>query len=664
MNINFKKDYLSLFPESPEDIGLNEITMRFDKSEEKKYQSDRMDNFLSKKRLAIVMGVIIFILFGLVDWILIPETKGIVWFLRFALIVPMFLAVFSISYVEKIKVHMQKLICGLVILMGLIHVISMAFLPGEIISKFHMSFIILILYSFIMMSPDFLYGSASTLTISLFYGLFVIYNENVLDSDKMLGLIVVILTASFGVIFIYYSEYVSRRIYKHLTKLTPMEKKVIAEKNKEIILLEKELAKKEDKLKKLQSSKSKEKKESILDSVSKKNKNDVKNKNKENLKLIETLKTEIEKLKDDIISKTNENKASELNTETFAGSDFEIEKRDKEISNLKNANSVLLKKLEDTDFGIRELEDKLLSKTAEVEQVKRNAMLLISEKTGKLNEDENIDLLSGGNKEIIAELETKNANLLKDAEGLMKENIFLKESKKLAIDEKSADDIKLMGRLGTFVSGTLVKKFGENIKFLDENINKLKDSVSREYLDKSKHKMEEALYMAGSVSYKFDLFRRSLEILNKVNEPILICKSLQNSIGQLASFFAGSNHMVDVSCKDNVLVRMNEESFRLIIQNLVLNSLLFAAKIETDALIEIKIREEKSKVILEYEDNGKEYPSYYVEILKLKKIDSSILSVNGIEIYLANEIIKRESGGNLSFAKKSGSNKIVMTFIK
>ncbi len=728
--MDIKKDYLSLFPEAPSELGLNEYYMRFDEASEEQYIFDRLETFLSKKRLSIAVGVIIFILFGLVDWVLLPYTKGMVWFLRFAIIVPLFLLAFSVSYLPKVKIHMAKVVSGLVMVMGLAHIVSMNFLPPDIISRFHMSFVILVVYSFIMMKTDFLYTSIATFSISLFYTIFIMMNDFIPHSDKLLGLIVVTFTALFGAFFVYYSEYLVRRNYVLENMKTSSSPSNVPKPkdNKTLKKIRDALDKSEANLKELKAEKEKHEKLVVKKDEDLKNANIEVKKAQEDLKKLQAEKNDL-KATIDKIKKSSQKTDGEVEwttdeiSEKLAALELENKQKDKQIGDLKAENFILMQDLKEanldpeTESRIQELERLLLEKTEELEAVRSSGTpnadfeidsetgskieeleALLSEKTAeiealKLEKEEGMNLeesktqeefdaqiaelkLESENKmealraeiklsaQRIEELESQNQQLHQDADKIRIENLALMDQRNVRIEEKSLDDIKLMGRIGTFVSTSLVKNFDESIKFLRKHSKDFRDPASKHYLNLTGQKTYENMYMSAGVSYKFDIFKHFLEPTGKVSDGIGLYKSLQNSIGKMAKFFEGTRHMVDVSCGDDVKVRLNNDSFRLIIQNLVMTSLLSASRLGLNAKIKINVKEENSKVILEYQDNGKPYPSYYREILKLDGIDSSILSVNGIEMYFSDAIINRECGGNLALSRDGENNKVIMTFIK
>lgn len=262
------------------------------------------------------------------------------------------------------------------------------------------------------------------------------------------------------------------------------------------------------------------------------------------------------------------------------------------------------------------------------------------------------------------ELETLNKNLMADIDRAMAENKGLKDLEKVRIEEKSLDDIRLMGRMGAFASSSMIKNVVESLNYFDDKDAEFKSACSLQYINNMNSKLRENLYIAGAIKYRFDLFRLYLEDKREGEFKSDVSSSIQRSFSQLSRFFEGTGHFVDVTCKDGLFVRMGEESLDLIFQNLVLTSLSTAARAGENAHILISVSDQKSRVVIEYQDEAKNCIDYYKEVLKLKDVNSNIVSVSGLEIFFIRELIKRYTGGEVQIETGNASNKLVMSFVK
>ncbi len=694
-----KKDFLTLFTESPSSLGIDEFKMKFSGSEtEEEYLKETTPHFLSHRRVSIIIGVIIFLIFGAVDYLLFPRLKGLIWFIRFAVVIPTFLIVFSLSYLEKFKPYFRKAIPILVIIISFAHLFSLRYIPFEATSSFYSGYILLIIYSFILMRSGFINGIVDMSLMAVFYGLFVIFNDNIESLDKIIGVILVLCTCFIGALYIYIAEYADRKhfIIKKRHKFTensfniadfPFEEAIIFV-NKDGIC--KYISKQMENL-------IAHNKETIINNPMAKifSKKD-KKRFEESVRLGHSdqllLEDNFHVLNKSGVAIPLKLTASEHEDASFGkGYIIILSNPELEYSSarlLSNTQQLLKQKTEAEEKTLKQLEEnkKTIQKQTEslIQKAELNAEAKPSNKpadngqiaeapvsilrdtsqaTKSLPRKEDLKRIEELEKRL-KEYSVKNDALYKDAEVLRKENTLLKEARSKAITEHSKDSIKLMGRIASFVSSNLGKNFGENINYLKENDYIFKDTASKNYIKIVKNRVYEGLYLSASVAMRFDLFRQYLKEDKEKPKGIEVARNLSSSISQMARYFENTHHLVEIACKDNIMIRMNEDSFKHIFQNLVINGLIAASELGIDALIEITVKEEKSKVIIEYKDNGKPYPSYYREISQLKEIDSNVLSVNGVEFFFAKELIKRESAGEVSLTVDENGNSFKMTFIK
>ncbi len=693
-----KKDFLTLFTESPSSLGIDEFKMHFSGSEiEEEYLKETMPHFLSHRRISIIIGVIIFLIFGAVDYLLFPRLKGFIWFIRFAIVIPTFMIVFSLSYIEKFKPHFRKLIPILVLIMSFSHLFSLRYIPFEATSSFYSGYILLIIYSFILMRAGFVYGIIDMSLMAVFYGLFVIFNDNIESLDKIIGVILVLCTCFIGAMYIYLAEYADRKhfIIKKRHKFDeksfnladfPFEEaiifvnkegncKYISKQMENLIAHNKEtiinnpvakIFSKKDKKRFEESVRIGHKDEILLeDNFHVLNKSGV----AIPLKLTVTEHEDASFGKGYIMIMSNpelEYSSAKLlsNTQQLLKQKTEAEEK-------------TLKQLEENKKAIQKQTESLMLKakvnpeaqhevaTTVVTQEENSAKPIIPpvQATQNLPRKEDMKKIEELERKL-KEYRIKNDALHRDAEALRKENTILKDVKTKEITENSKDSIRLMGRIASFVSSSLSKNFGENINYLKENDFIFKDTASKNYIKIVKNRVYEGLYLSASVAMRFDLFRQYLKEDKEKPKGIEVARNLSSSISQMARYFENTRHVVEIACKDNIMIRMNQDSFKHIFQNLVINGLIAASQLGIDALIEISVKEEKSKVIIDYKDNGKPFPSYYREISQLNKIDSNVLSVNGVEFFFAKELIKRESAGEVSLTVDENGNNFRMIFIK
>lgn len=664
--MDIKRHLMAFFPENPRSLGLNEMTMQFMGEKEETYLSQGRETFLSKKRLGLIIGIVMFAIFGLSDLILAPDNLGILLFIRFGLTAAILFFALSLSYIEKVKPHFAKVIVGAILVMSLSQLLVFTKLPLDVLPKYHFSYLILIVYSSFIMSTNFIYTIGAAFLSLLLYVGYVLFSPAILGGDKLLFALASLALFVIVLIVTYYAEYLSRRSFilenrlmegegQPLPAITQAPERPRAQapvnaphptlSNKDRAKLEKELRKE------LKSTLSAE----------------IKNEAKEELRseLRGELEAEI-RLEFDraFVTKEDDFKKKEAEykkVEEDYKQKLELEKKncsmlEKELEDLKMVEYERAQLREEA--FLKEKEAILKDKDRGYDEFKQGLLKDYENRLNKLQKE--LDAREEKRKE----LEGLNKNLMADLDKTMNENKELKDKERIQIEEKSFDDIKLMGRMGSFASSSMVKNINENMNYFDENQSEFKSGCSLQFLNSTNHRMRENLYIAGAMKYRFDLFR--LFLGNKPDRDVKaeVSSSVQRAFSQLSRFFEGTNHYVDVTCKDGIYVRMEDEALDLILQNLVMSSLTSAAKLGESAHIVIDVKEENSKVIIEYEDEGKNYAGYYKEILKLKDVHSNIVSVSGLEIFFIRHLIQRDTGGSVEIDTKASSNKIVMSFIK
>lgn len=96
-----------------------------DPEREKAYRDDYYVRSLGQIRVALVLGVAMYALFGVLDGYLIPYAAGTAWLIRYAIVVPLGAIVFALSYTRYFRAWMEGLI-AFVVLVGSVGIVAMA----------------------------------------------------------------------------------------------------------------------------------------------------------------------------------------------------------------------------------------------------------------------------------------------------------------------------------------------------------------------------------------------------------------------------------------------------------------------------------------------------------------------------------------------------------
>lgn len=163
-----------------EDYAINLFTLHFRQQElEDVYNRHNFDRQLSLTRFSIVMGAVIFAVYGLLDPYIIPDVLYPAWVIRFGIACPMLLALAAITYAPWFSHRYQSLLSLSMAIpgLGVVAMIAIADAPGS--ELYYGGLIIIIGYCSCLWRLSYIYSTAvSVVTL-------VIYEVVVLDVNPM-----------------------------------------------------------------------------------------------------------------------------------------------------------------------------------------------------------------------------------------------------------------------------------------------------------------------------------------------------------------------------------------------------------------------------------------------------------------------------------------------
>lgn len=138
------------------------IRLRFPGGLEQEFLEDYFQKSLTQLRFGIVLGGILYALFGILDAWIFPAVKEQTWFIRYAVISPACVGLLLFTYSRHFKKHMQAAIFFIVVLAGL-GIIAMMVIVRSPINYFHYAGLLLILmYSYTFSRLRFVYTSVAS----------------------------------------------------------------------------------------------------------------------------------------------------------------------------------------------------------------------------------------------------------------------------------------------------------------------------------------------------------------------------------------------------------------------------------------------------------------------------------------------------------------------
>jgi adenylate cyclase len=159
--------------------------LRFPVEIEEQFREDYHANTVSTTRLALVLGLILYSLFGILDIYAIPISKDIVWIIRYGIVAPVFLITLVASYIAILQRYTQALMCLVVAVsgLGIVAMISIT-REAEFGNRFYFTGLILIsMWGYSLSRLRFWYAVLANLVIMIGYEFGSIVVKQLLESE-------------------------------------------------------------------------------------------------------------------------------------------------------------------------------------------------------------------------------------------------------------------------------------------------------------------------------------------------------------------------------------------------------------------------------------------------------------------------------------------------
>src|SRR5437868_11780757 len=91
-------------PDAGVDVHMHPLTLRFDdKDQEREFEEEYFTRTLGQTRLALIVGLVLYSVYGLVDMFLAPEQLPQIWLIRYVVVAPAALAGLGFSYSKNFR---------------------------------------------------------------------------------------------------------------------------------------------------------------------------------------------------------------------------------------------------------------------------------------------------------------------------------------------------------------------------------------------------------------------------------------------------------------------------------------------------------------------------------------------------------------------------------
>ena len=215
------------------DIELNLLTLSFPPKVENIYKEEHFKKSLRHVRFALVLSIIFFGVFGILDAWIVPEAKYRLWFIRYAVYCPFALAVFFYSYTQSFKKNIQISIAAVVAVAGFGIIAMIMVAPHSGNSSYYAGLILVFIFGYTFFKLDFIYAASTGIMIVIAYEIAAIW-----FTDTPIAILInnnfFFLTGNlFGMFACYSIELYSRKEFMQ-ARLLETEKKKVHKANQEL----------------------------------------------------------------------------------------------------------------------------------------------------------------------------------------------------------------------------------------------------------------------------------------------------------------------------------------------------------------------------------------------------------------------------------------------
>lgn len=214
--------------ESPASIRMNRLTLSFPRRLEQEFRQEQLPSFLRQMRLATLLGMLLYSLFGFLDAWVAPAAAPAFWFIRFAVVLPFNLAVMALTFSRFGHRHPQLLTAAAVLVPGLGIVAMTGLAPTEAGQIYYAGLILVLIFGYTFTRLRFINATVVGWLIVLVYeavSLFVVRPP----VWVLLGNNFFLLSANFTLMFACYAiEFYRRRHFLQNRALTSEKIKVEA----------------------------------------------------------------------------------------------------------------------------------------------------------------------------------------------------------------------------------------------------------------------------------------------------------------------------------------------------------------------------------------------------------------------------------------------------
>lgn len=192
--------------------------LRFDDELESGFVAYHVERSLPFARLALVLAIVLYALFGLLDLYIVPSAAKWIWLIRYAIVCPAAVAVLRLTFTQRFKPLMQPVLTGMAIWAGLGIVAMIAIASPDVGYRYYAGLLLVIPWAYTMLQLRFAYATAACLVMIVGYELAAVWVKHtpaqVLVSNNffLLSSVVIGMVAGYTIERGYRTHFLQRRL--------------------------------------------------------------------------------------------------------------------------------------------------------------------------------------------------------------------------------------------------------------------------------------------------------------------------------------------------------------------------------------------------------------------------------------------------------------------
>jgi len=222
-----------IIPSTSKKNKINWITLSFPKDLENEFLEKYFHDSLRQVRIAAVLGIFFYGIFGILDASLVPDAKNQLWFIRYAVVCPFLSVIYFFSFSPHFKKYMQLSIASAVLAGGIGIIAMIVVAPYPASYSYYAGLILVFIYGYAFFRLRFIWASVTGWTIVFAYEITAIWLSPT-PIPTLINNNFFFLTGNiFGMFAGYSFEFYLRRDFIQ-SRLLETEKKKVTEINQEL----------------------------------------------------------------------------------------------------------------------------------------------------------------------------------------------------------------------------------------------------------------------------------------------------------------------------------------------------------------------------------------------------------------------------------------------